>query len=192
MRSIFVFFLCFSLIAFSDNQKKSIADHWNCLNLFQKVGVGAGGVLAITVGLMVIGSTQDKKKKTLPKFRTAQIPELAQIKLSDIENDRDLFSRVSDLTDYWLTKYGEDPKLKKALQKFIEESPIEAKTALRTRFPSQYQKNPKPDELFTELGSRAYYPLIFAWYLREVYNLSEVDKQKTLREITLQMERNLE
>ena len=190
---ILSFVISFSLVVTADTKnKKTVIETFNCLSLYQKMGVGAGVLTLITGGLLFSWGGPKKKDEKPIKIKPQPMPTAADIAINRIENDRDLFSRVSDLTDYILVTYAEDPKFSKRLSQFINENPVEALTALRARTQTENSRSKSAEQLFKEMGRSAYYPLTFAWIITEVYNEKDRSEKKTLRDIVVVMESSIQ
>ncbi len=186
-----------TLFSFSAQSAPKISEQiikkWNCLTLYQKIGVGSVAATVIAVGLMSYGSSKDKKKREIPPPpKKREIPKTAEISINDLLNDRDLYSRSSDLADYLLDKYGEDSKFSMSLSRFVDSYPVEALTALRVRQRLESQRNKTAQELLAEMGPSAHYSLTFAWIITEVYNQKEKAPEKTLRDIIYDIEKSIE
>ncbi|MSP18507.1 MAG: hypothetical protein EXR74_02930 [Bdellovibrionales bacterium] len=190
---ILTLLISFSLVVTADaKNKKTIIEKFNCLSLYEKVGVGAGVLTLITGGLLFSWGGPKKKDEKTVKIKPHPMPTAADISINKLENDRDLFSRGSDLTDYILVTYAEDPKFSRRLSQFINEHPLEALTALRARTHIENSRSKSAKELFKEMGRSAYYPLTFAWIITEVYNEGDRADKKTLRNIVEVMESSIQ
>ena len=199
IKIIFVGLISFSLIASAVPGKKNrtfrkqIEEKWNCLTFYQKLGAGALVTGAITAGLIGLSRSSserlnedDEKKKPNPP---RGMPEVAKTALNEFKTERELFSAISDITDYFLDKYGENPKFPKSLSKFVTEFPLESMAAFRARFPEKVAEIRTSKELYDSLGSQSYYTLAFAWIITEVYNQKERDENQTLRDVVVKIEK---
>lgn len=163
-----------------------------CKNLYRILGASfiAGSVVAAGLSFLEsnsIHNTGDDKRKN-----KTEIPKIGNIKISDLQSDKDLFSRASDLADYLVDKYKEEPKFSGKLRQFMDQHPQESITALSVRHGLKEKNLLKAKELFAEIGSRAHYSLTFAWIVSAVYNEPEKVSQKTLRDIIVGIEQEIE
>ena len=185
--------ICFSLTGYpiSKSENKT-SKKPECQNLYRILGASfvAGSVVA--AGLSFLDSNSIHKTGDDKRKNKTEIPKAGNIKISELQTDKELFSRASDLADYLVDKYKEDPKFSGRLRQFMDQHPQESITALSVRHGLKEKNLVKAKELFAEIGSRAHYSLTFAWIVSAVYNEPEKVSQKTLRDIIVGIEQEIE
>jgi len=196
LKKVFIWLLVICQLSFAKDEKNE--ETWfswqSCPEILKKVGVAKVIAGVIGVGVLWAWSRQEanKKKKVVPTKITYNIPKGAEIKLADLQGDRDLYLRVSDLADYLLQKYQKDLRLTRSLEKFTQNFPEESQAALMARFPKEFQRNGNPTLTLNELGPSAHYVLVFAWILREVYNEDVGKSDRTLKNVVQDIEKKIE
>lgn len=164
----------------------------DCKRVFRILGSSfvAGSVVAAALSYFEIEDSD--KTKNRKRLKAKDMPKDADMHLDHWLSDKDFYPVASDIADYILDKYSEDPKFSARLMRYLETNPDLVISALQVRHGLKEQNQVGAKKLVQELGSRAHYALTFAWIIGAVYNEREKAPKKLLREVILGMEKEID
>ncbi|NBX68455.1 MAG: hypothetical protein EBR01_05775 [Proteobacteria bacterium] len=190
--ALLVLVMC-SAFAFAISSPKQLKEsEKDCKKVFRILGSSfvAGSVLAAAISYLEKDESDRTKNKK--RFKSKEMPESAEKRLNHWSSDKELYPVASDVADYILDKYGEDPKFSAKLMSYIDANPEEAISALNVRHGLRDQTPEGAKKLAQELGSQAHYALTFAWIIGAVYNEKEKAPEKYLKAVILSIEKEID
>lgn len=185
--------MCFSALAYPVSPPKSgDSERRDCRQIYQILGASliAGSIFAAAISYLE--KDPHDRGAGNGKVKIREMPKSSWLRIRDLSSDQQLFSDVSDLADYLIDKYNDNSKLSAALKKYLDTHPQEAMAALTARHGLTERSVPKAKELLEKLGPKAQYALTFAWIIGAVYNEREKAPEKTLRDVILGIEKEID